>query len=159
MSVGQRLKVIKKTLRLNQGEFAELLNVSTTTVSSYYNDKNKPGFDSIVRMLEKYPQINVNWLLFGTGEMYGDIRKEKGSAKNQINTYGKNNTIGSVNSVSSGGDVSISNSSDSIYKGGKVTLEEKDAEIERLRIINEELQGKVNYLQGQVDLLKGILSK
>jgi len=92
MSIGERLREL--VTRLNQSEFANLLKVSPTTVTYYYNGRNYPSLDSIYNIVDSYPNFNVNWLLFGQGEMF----TKTSDSVNQINTYGQGNSIGTVNS-------------------------------------------------------------
>lgn len=53
-------------------QFAEEINVQPSGISHILSGRNKPSLDFVLKMLEKYPYISSDWLLFGNGEMYRD---------------------------------------------------------------------------------------
>lgn len=53
-------------------QFAEEINVQPSGISHILSGRNKPSLDFVLKMLEKYPYISSDWLLFGKGEMYRD---------------------------------------------------------------------------------------
>lgn len=68
-NVGNRLLKLREQLELSPGEMAARLGVSS---SSYYKNENGetlPGMISVFR-LHKDLKLSIDWLLFGTGEMY-----------------------------------------------------------------------------------------
>jgi transcriptional regulator with XRE-family HTH domain len=66
---GQRIKNIRKTLGLNQKDFASPLNISSTFLSEIENGKYKPGFDFFKNILDHF-NVNLHYLLTGQGEMF-----------------------------------------------------------------------------------------
>ena len=68
MSIGQRLRMFKKLARLKNEELADLLGVSKTMVTHYFNDKSSPPVESIINIKRKYPNFNTDWLLQGIGD-------------------------------------------------------------------------------------------
>lgn len=68
---GGRLRLIRKTLKLKQVEFADKLKISGPALSEIENDKYRPGFDFIVNMSGEF-NINLYYLLFGEGDMFLD---------------------------------------------------------------------------------------
>ena len=50
--------------------FAEEIGVQPSGISHILSGRNRPSLDFVLKMLETYPYINVNWLLFGKGNMY-----------------------------------------------------------------------------------------
>lgn len=50
--------------------FADKLNIGRAVLSHILNGRNKPSLDVVTRILETMPDINSEWLLFGSGEMY-----------------------------------------------------------------------------------------
>ncbi|MDQ1351686.1 MAG: hypothetical protein QG657_1991 [Acidobacteriota bacterium] len=69
MQFGQRVKEIRKTLRLSQKEFAESLGISGTFVSEVESGKYKPCYDFFYNMMEHF-NVNLHYLLSGQGEMF-----------------------------------------------------------------------------------------
>ena len=62
--------------KLNQQSFAQLIGKSTATLSNIFNDRTKPTLDIVDAIKKKFPQVNTEWLLFGTPPMY--INKVEG---------------------------------------------------------------------------------
>jgi transcriptional regulator with XRE-family HTH domain len=56
----------------SSSQFAEEIGVQPSGISHIISGRNKPSLDFIMKMLEKYPFLSVEWLLFGKGEMYKD---------------------------------------------------------------------------------------
>ncbi len=57
---------------LNQAEFAERLGMSAGSVSNIFTGRTNPTNNHVQAIHRAFPQVNVNWLLFGEGEMMND---------------------------------------------------------------------------------------
>jgi transcriptional regulator with XRE-family HTH domain len=68
ISLGGRLKQIRKAARLNQDEFASGLGVHLRTYSYYEHDEREPDASFLKAVCEKY-DIEPAWLLLGEGPM------------------------------------------------------------------------------------------
>lgn len=64
-----RVKQVQDHYRLSQKQFANELSVAEATISSIYRGRTSPTNNLIQAMHTAYPAINVNWLMFGEGEM------------------------------------------------------------------------------------------
>jgi transcriptional regulator with XRE-family HTH domain len=64
-----RLKLIREKLGLKQKDFAEKLNVSGPTLSDLEKGKYKPRYELFYHISKEY-NVNLNYLLFGEGEMF-----------------------------------------------------------------------------------------
>ena len=73
-----RIRQIMEDQKLNQQSFAQLIGKSTATLSNIFNDRTKPTLDIVDAIKKKFPQVNTEWLLFGTPPMY--INKVEGGA-------------------------------------------------------------------------------
>ena len=73
-----RIRQIMEDQKLNQQSFAQLIGKSTATLSNIFNDRTKPTLDIVDAIKKKFPQVNIEWLLFGTPPMY--INKVEGGA-------------------------------------------------------------------------------
>lgn len=51
-------------------QFAEEIGVQPSGISHIISGRNNPSLDFILKMLEKYPSVSTDWLLFGRGSMY-----------------------------------------------------------------------------------------
>ena len=54
---------------LTNAEFAEKIGISTSALSHILTERNKPSLEVVMRIHKAYPSINLNWLLYGEGEM------------------------------------------------------------------------------------------
>lgn len=67
--MNERLKLLRKDLKMSQREIAELLEIAPRSWQQYENGSNIPGGKVLEALLEKL-NVNINWLLSGTGKMY-----------------------------------------------------------------------------------------
>ena len=49
--------------------FADEIGVQRSSISHILSGRNKPSYDFIKRIIEKYPSLNPSWLLTGKGSM------------------------------------------------------------------------------------------
>jgi len=56
----------------SSAQLAEEIGVQPSGISHILSGRNKPSLDFILKMLEKYPFLSTEWLLFGKGKMYND---------------------------------------------------------------------------------------
>lgn len=64
-----RIAQIMKKEGLTNAEFAEKIDISTSSLSHIFSGRNKPSLDVVTRIHKAYPSINLYWLLNGEGEM------------------------------------------------------------------------------------------
>ena len=75
-----QLRVILKRENLTSSQFADRIGVQRSSVSHVISGRNKPGFDFISKILTAFPGLNANWLITGSGQMYGEEPAEIRSA-------------------------------------------------------------------------------
>jgi len=51
-------------------QFAEDIHVQPSGISHILSGRNNPSLDFVIKMLEKYPFLSTEWLIFGKGSMY-----------------------------------------------------------------------------------------
>lgn len=73
--INNRIKNVRKTLKLSQANFGKSLFISQDTVSLLERNKQNPTERQIADICEKF-DVNVEWLMFGKGEMFRDVLKE-----------------------------------------------------------------------------------
>jgi len=62
---------------LNANSLSVKIGTSDTVIRSILNGRNKPGFDTLEKIIQTFDGVDVTWLLTGKGEMY--IEKKKNS--------------------------------------------------------------------------------
>ena len=71
-----RLKQFIAAENITQAQFADNINVVRASVSHILAGRNKPGYEFISGLMRYYPNLNIEWLMFGKGKMYKDQASE-----------------------------------------------------------------------------------
>ena len=50
-------------------QFAEEIGIQPSNLSHILNGRNKPSLDFVMKIVQRWPDININWLMFGKDEM------------------------------------------------------------------------------------------
>ena len=75
MSIGNRLKHIRKALQMNQTSFGARINLSQTTIGQYEKE-TRPITERVISQLVAEYNINEAYLRHGTGEMFVSHRTD-----------------------------------------------------------------------------------
>ncbi|MCI8489027.1 MAG: helix-turn-helix transcriptional regulator [Lachnospiraceae bacterium] len=67
--MNERIKQLRKTLGMTQQEFAEKIGVKRNTIAQYEIGRNEP-IESVINLICKQYNINIDWLKNGSGEMF-----------------------------------------------------------------------------------------
>lgn len=54
---------------MNKSEFAEKIGVAVSLLSHIFGGRNNPSLDVVMRINKAFPDVNLQWLLYGEGEM------------------------------------------------------------------------------------------
>lgn len=68
----ERILEFLKAENKSSAQFAEEIGVQPSGISHIVSGRNNPSLDFILKMLDRYKYLSVEWLLFGRGEMYMD---------------------------------------------------------------------------------------
>ena len=72
MSIKDRFKMVMDREKLTAGAFAESIGVAQATISHILGPRNKyPSTEVILRLHQRYNDINLEWLLTGKGNNDG----------------------------------------------------------------------------------------
>lgn len=107
-----RLEKFIKSEGLTPSRFAEIMGVQPSSISHILGGRNKPSFDFIEKMLQRFPKINPDWLLLGKGNIYRSnsdntvtpITTSSSQASTIIATATETNYASNTNRASSSGD-------------------------------------------------------
>ncbi|MFP6890165.1 MAG: helix-turn-helix transcriptional regulator [Nitrospinota bacterium] len=72
--IGERVRAIRKSLRLEQTKLAKAIGVSQAIISQYENGMTEIPL-SFLAYLKKKHGVSSDWLIFGTGEMKAGIKE------------------------------------------------------------------------------------
>jgi len=76
-----RLKQFLAAENITQAQFADRINVVRASVSHVLAGRNNPSFDFIKAMMAQYPNLNIEWLMFGKGKMYKESHPSPSAAQ------------------------------------------------------------------------------
>lgn len=65
----ERIRSIMEHVQLSQQDFAARLGISPASLSSIFNGRTNPTNNHVMAVHRAFPNININWLMFGEGEM------------------------------------------------------------------------------------------
>ena len=82
----ERILQLIQEEKLTNAEFAEKIGISTSALSHILTERNKPSLEVVMRIHKTYPNINLNWLLYGEGEM-----KDTNISNETISSFSSNN--------------------------------------------------------------------
>ena len=83
MSIKDRFKMIMEREKLTAGAFAESIGVAQATISHILGPRNKyPSTEVILRLHQRYSDINLEWLLTGQGNMSNDADSSASTPEN-----------------------------------------------------------------------------
>ncbi|MEH6762898.1 helix-turn-helix domain-containing protein [Aequorivita antarctica] len=63
----KRLEKILEYYSITATAFAEKMDFNRSTISHLLSGRNKPSLEFVMKLLQKFPEVEMNWLLFGKG--------------------------------------------------------------------------------------------
>ncbi len=133
-----RINLIMRAKNITASQFADEISIQRSGMSHIMSGRNKPSLDFVMRVLNRYPEIDTNWLLFGKGEMY-----KSANTLESVQNSGKENASdvqpieNKVEQVANGGQIDMFSSEMSDFAPENTTSE----------VIENEVVEKVSALQ------------
>jgi transcriptional regulator with XRE-family HTH domain len=66
----ERLLEFLRSENKSSAQLADEIGVQPSGISHILSGRNNPSLDFVLKMLDKYPDLSTEWLLFGKGTMY-----------------------------------------------------------------------------------------
>lgn len=63
----KRLKKIIDFHNVSASNFADKINVPRSSISHILSGRNKPSLEFILKVISTFEDVDINWLLFGSG--------------------------------------------------------------------------------------------
>lgn len=133
-----RINLIMRAKNITASQFADEISIQRSGMSHIMSGRNKPSLDFVMRVLNRYPEIDTNWLLFGKGEMY-----KSANTLESVQNSGKENASdvqpieNKVEPVTNGGQIDMFSSEMSDFAPENTTSE----------VVENEVVEKVSALQ------------
>ncbi|MCP2038585.1 helix-turn-helix transcriptional regulator [Chryseobacterium sp. HSC-36S06] len=83
MNLNERISKIISYSELSASEFADEIDVQRSNISHITSGRNKPSLDFLIKIKERFPELQWNWLIMGEGEMIKNIEEEVVSEKSK----------------------------------------------------------------------------
>jgi hypothetical protein len=149
-NIKERVFQFIKLIRSNPNRFQESIGVSGTYLKTVKNI----GADKVSKILERYPQLNPEWLLMGKGEILkseGDITNDIGTIKDIVGNHNITSTSGHAISIANGQDY------EKIIEGNRIELTQKKTEskiyLQEINSLKAEIQRLEAYIKSKDEII------
>ena len=91
----ERIRQLMEAQHMNQQTFAQLTGIGAASLSSIFNGRTEPTLRHVEAIRKKFPNINLDWLLTGSGGMFVPASTPddaSSSSMDNANGVGKNGT-------------------------------------------------------------------
>lgn len=68
-ALNERISRVIEYSKLSASEFADEIGVQRSSVSHITSGRNKPSLDFLIKVKDRFPALEWNWLIKGDGEM------------------------------------------------------------------------------------------
>jgi len=68
--MNNRIGLLLKVKDVTASKFAEMIGVQPSNISHILSGRNKPSLDFITKVCDTFPDISIDWLMFGRGSMF-----------------------------------------------------------------------------------------
>jgi transcriptional regulator with XRE-family HTH domain len=68
--MNEKLRILMQNEKLTASKLAEILEVKPAAISHILSGRNKPSFELLCKLVNRFPQINPYWLMGDAQEMY-----------------------------------------------------------------------------------------
>jgi len=69
--MNDRIKAIMQHYNLSATQFATEIGIQRSALSHIMSGRNKPSLDFVLKLKNRYDEINTDWFLYGKGKMIG----------------------------------------------------------------------------------------
>ena len=69
MNLNERISKIIEYSKLSASEFADEIDVQRSNISHIASGRNKPSLDFLIKIKDRFPELQWDWLINGVGEM------------------------------------------------------------------------------------------
>lgn len=83
MSITSRIEKLIKSKKLTKSSFANEIGVQRSSLAHFFSGRNKPSLEFFLKIKNKYPEIDLNWIISGKNTKYSKKKKQK---KKQIDS-------------------------------------------------------------------------
>ena len=82
--ISERIKKLREDQGMNKNRFSNFLELPNAYITQYEKNKSEPANKFYQLVKEKIPNLNLDWLITGTGEMYSAYPESKKERKKTV---------------------------------------------------------------------------
>ena len=90
-----RIRGLMRSVEMSQADFGNKLEIAPASLSNIFTGKTNPTNNHVMAIHRAFPEVNINWLLFGEGDMYCVESENKTSSVADLSTPNFEEPIGS----------------------------------------------------------------
>ena len=75
VTVGERIRALRKSLKMNQNEFGDKIGLASNTITNYETDRRNPS-NQVLELICREFSVNESWLRTGEGSMFVELPEE-----------------------------------------------------------------------------------
>jgi len=94
MDISNRIKKVIEYYGYSPSEFADEIDVARSSISHITSGRNKASLDFIIKIKNRFPEIQWDWLIEGLGEMVTSTKTQ--SASRQTTKTNVNNLFSNI---------------------------------------------------------------
>lgn len=106
----ERIRQVMEYMQMKQKDFAAKIGISEASLSGVFNGRTRANNRHIEGIHKAFPQINLNWLMFGTGDMLTSQQIEQSPTLSE-NAETNEESIHTANTPYNPSDITESNQS------------------------------------------------
>jgi transcriptional regulator with XRE-family HTH domain len=73
----ERIILLIRAKNFTAAQFAEEIGVQKSGISHIISGRNNPSLDFVQKILQRFPEVNMDWLIMGKGPMFsGDTERQ-----------------------------------------------------------------------------------
>ena len=69
----ERINLLLKAKNITARQFAEEIGIQPSGMSHIMSGRNNPSLEFVMKVVRRWPEVNINWLMLGKGEMYASV--------------------------------------------------------------------------------------
>ena len=73
--MNDRIKSIMEYYHLSATQFANEIGIQRSALSHIMSGRNKPSLDFVLKLKNRFDEINIDWLFYGKGKMMGESKR------------------------------------------------------------------------------------
>lgn len=112
-----RIRKLIASEQMNPSQFADEIKLQRSSLSHVLSGRNKPSLDFVMKIKHRFTEVNLEWLLFGEGNML------LGEQKNIVNQPDNQYSEGVIDDM--GQLISLDSESQAEYSGKSVKYEKQ----------------------------------